>query len=130
MRTRSICCRTRSSAITLVLTTFFLLGAGAPSLLAAQKLQHSGIELEGYATAVTPNSITVFDKKRHETKITTDKDYSSLVGIGAAVTVWYTTEGGERRLEDIEISQRKHSPPQTDSGQTSNASPSGRGRRM
>lgn len=76
-------------------------GSGALCLLADQKPQHHGIELEGYATVVTPNSITVFDKKSRELKIITDKDYTSLVGIGAAVTVWYTTEGGVYRLEDI-----------------------------
>jgi hypothetical protein len=50
---------------------------------------------------VTPNSITVFDKKNDEIEIVTDKDYTALVGIAAPVTVWYTTEGGVNRLEDI-----------------------------
>ena len=50
---------------------------------------------------VTPNSITVFDKKSEEIEILTDKDYTSLVGIAAPVTVWYTTEGGVNHLEDI-----------------------------
>ena len=57
--------------------------------------------MEGYATVVTPDSITVFDKKSGEVKILTDKDYTSLIGIAAAVTVWFTTDGGVNRLEDI-----------------------------
>ena len=68
---------------------------------AAQKPQHAGIKLEGYATIVTPNSITVFDEKNHDIEILTTKDYTSLVGIAAPVTVWYTTEGGVNHLEDI-----------------------------
>jgi len=68
---------------------------------AAQKPQHTGIKLEGYATAITPDSITVFDKKNQEIQILTNKDYTSLVGIAAPLTVWYTTEGGVNRLEDI-----------------------------
>ena len=66
-----------------------------------QKPQHTGIKLEGYATVVTPDSILVFDKKNQEIQILTDKDYTSLVGIAAPVTVWYTTEGGVNHLEDI-----------------------------
>ncbi|MGO8819318.1 MAG: hypothetical protein ACLQVG_32200 [Terriglobia bacterium] len=50
---------------------------------------------------VTANSITVFDKKNQEIQIQTDKDYTSLVGIAAPVTVWYKPEGGVNRLEDI-----------------------------
>ncbi|MGA2988174.1 MAG: hypothetical protein ABSG32_30720 [Terriglobia bacterium] len=76
-------------------------GSGALTHLAAQKPQHRGIEMEGYATVVTPDSITVFDKKSGEVKILTDKDYTSLIGIAAAVTVWFTTDGGVNRLEDI-----------------------------
>jgi hypothetical protein len=68
---------------------------------AAQKPQHTGTKLEGFATAVTPTSITVFDKKSSEIEIHTDKDYTALVGIAAPVTVWYTTEGGVNHLEDI-----------------------------
>ena len=50
---------------------------------------------------ITADSITVLDKKAQVLKILTNKDYSSLVGIGAAVTVWYTTEDGANHLEDI-----------------------------
>ena len=71
------------------------------STLPAQKAQHHGTKVQGYATVVTPNSITVFDKKNDEIEIVTDKDYTALVGIAAPVTVWYTTEGGVNRLEDI-----------------------------
>jgi hypothetical protein len=60
-----------------------------------------GTKLEGYATAVTPTSITVFDKKNQEIEIVTDKDYTALVGIAAPVTVWYTSQGGVNHLEDI-----------------------------
>ena len=69
--------------------------------LSAQKPQHTGTKLEGFATAVTPTSITVFDKKNQEIEIVTDKDYTSLVGIAAPVTVWYTTQNGVNHLEDI-----------------------------
>ena len=68
---------------------------------AAQKPKHTGIKVEGYATVVTSNSITVFDKKNQEIQIQTDTDYTSLVGIAAPVTVWYKTEGGANHLEDI-----------------------------
>lgn len=68
---------------------------------AAQKPKHTGTKLEGYATIVEPDSIMVFDKKNQEIKILTDKDYTSLVGIAAPVTVWYTTSGGVNHLEDI-----------------------------
>jgi len=68
---------------------------------AAQKPQHTGIKLEGYATIVTPNSITVFDEKNHDIEILTSRDYTSLIAIAAPVTVWYTTEGGVNHLEDI-----------------------------
>ena len=80
MKARSICCCAGLSAIVPALALLFLLGAAAPSLLAAQKPQHTGTKLEGYATIVTPDSITVFDKKNHEIEIATDKDYTSLVG--------------------------------------------------
>jgi hypothetical protein len=72
------------------------------STLAAQKPQHTGTKLEGFATIVTSDSITVFDKKNQMVEVHTDKDYSALVGIAAPVTVWYTTEGGINHLEDIE----------------------------
>ena len=101
MKVHSSCCHTRRSAVALALTTFLLLGAAALSLLAAQKAQHTGIKLEGYATVVTPDSITVYDKKNQEIEIHTDKDYTSLVGIAGPVTVWYTTKGGVNHLEDI-----------------------------
>jgi hypothetical protein len=79
----------------------WLLGAATLSLV-AQAPQHTGTKLVGFATQVTPNSITVFDKaKQEEVQILTEKDYSSLIGIAAPVTVWYKTEGGVRRLEDI-----------------------------
>jgi hypothetical protein len=68
---------------------------------AAQQPKHTGIKLEGYATVVTANSITVFDKKNQEIQIQTDKDYTSLVGIASPVTVWYKPEGGVNHLEDI-----------------------------
>ena len=87
---------------------------GLGTTLAAPKPQHTGIKLEGYATVVTPNSITVFDKKNQEIEILTDKDYTSLVGIAAPVTVWYTTEGGVNHLEDIVYPTRgEHSSPPT-----------------
>jgi hypothetical protein len=68
---------------------------------AAQKPPHTGTKLEGFATVVTPDSITVYDKKTGEIEIHTDVDYSSLVGIAAPVTVWYTTRDGVNHLEDI-----------------------------
>ena len=79
---------------------------GSRASFAAQRPHHDGIKLEGFATAVTPNSITVFDKKNRETEILTDKDYTSLVGIAVPVTVWYTTENGMNRLEDIVYSRK------------------------
>lgn len=91
----------QSSVVALALTTFMLLGSGPRALGSAQKPQHAGTKLEGFATVVTPDSITVFDKKSQELKILAGKDYTSLVGIGAAVTVWYTSEGGVHHLEDI-----------------------------
>ena len=66
-----------------------------------QKPQHTGTKVEGFATVVTPDSITVFDKKNQMIEIHTDKDYTALVGIAAPVTVWYTTESGVNHLEDI-----------------------------
>ncbi len=74
---------------------------GSGALPAAQKPQHTGIKLEGYATVVTPTSITVFAKKNQVIEILTRKDYTSLVAIAAPVTVWYTNEGGVNHLEDI-----------------------------
>lgn len=74
---------------------------GSGTALAAQKPQHTGTKLEGFATIVTPDSITVFDKKNQIVEIQTDKDYTALVGIAAPVTVWYTTKGGMNYLEDI-----------------------------
>jgi hypothetical protein len=74
---------------------------GSGSTLAAQKPQHTGTKLEGFATIVTPDSITVFDKKNQIIEIHTNKDYTALVGIAAPVTVWYSTEGGVNHLEDI-----------------------------
>jgi hypothetical protein len=101
MQARSISYHIRLSAAALALTSFLTLGLGALSLVAGQKPQHAGIKLEGYATVVTPDSIAVFDKKDREIKILTDKDYTSLVGMGAPVTVWYTTKRGVYHLEDI-----------------------------
>lgn len=74
---------------------------GSGTALAAQKPQHTGTKLEGFATIITPDSITVFDKKNQIVEIHTDKDYTALVGIAAPVTVWYTTAGGVNHLEDI-----------------------------
>jgi hypothetical protein len=73
---------------------------------AAQTPKHDGIKLEGFATLVTSDSITVYDKKNRIVEIHTDKDYTSLVGIAAPVTVWYTTVGGVNQLEDIVYPQR------------------------
>jgi hypothetical protein len=94
-------CFAKSSAVTLALAAFILLGGGAVSMLGAQKPQHQGIKLQGFATVVTPDSITVFDKKSHVIEISTDKDYTSLVGIAVPITVWYTTKDGVNHLEDI-----------------------------
>ncbi len=85
------------------LAALCLLAAAHSSVIAAQKPKHTGIKVEGFAVAITPNSITVLDKKPQEIKILTAKDYSSQVGMGARVTVWYTTEGGANHLEDIEL---------------------------
>lgn len=74
---------------------------GWGALFPSEKPHHNGTKLEGFATVVTPDSITVFDKKNHAIEILTDKDYTSLVGIAAPVTVWYTTGGGVNHLEDI-----------------------------
>lgn len=71
------------------------------STLAAEKPQHKGAKVEGFATVVTSDSITVFDKKNQMIEIHTDRDYSALVGIAAPVTVWYTTANGVNHLEDI-----------------------------
>ena len=57
--------------------------------------------MEGYATVVSAGSINVVNKKGQVIEIRTDRDYTSLVAIAAPVTVWYTTEGGVNRLEDI-----------------------------
>ena len=84
-----------------LLLAICVIGVICGSTLAAQKPRHTGTKLEGFATIVTPDSITVFDKKNQMIEIHTDKDYSALVGIAAPVTVWYTTDGGINRLEDI-----------------------------
>lgn len=94
-------CQIRSAIVAPALTALLLLGAGVLCLRATQKPQHTGVKLEGFATIVEPDCITVFDKKNHEIQIHTDKDYTSLVGIAAPVTVWYTTAGGVNHLEDI-----------------------------
>lgn len=86
-----------------VLAALCLLAAAHSSVSAAQKQKHAGIKVEGFAVAITPGSITVLDKKPQEIKILTAKDYSSQVGMGARVTIWYTTEGGVNHLEDIEL---------------------------
>jgi hypothetical protein len=85
-----------------VLTVVLLLGATALLLDASENPQHTGTKLDGYVTAVQPDSIRVFDKKGQEFKILTDKDYTSIVGLGAEVTVWYTNQGGVYHLADIE----------------------------
>ena len=79
----------------------WMLAATALPIRAAQNPQHNGAKVEGFATVVTSDSITVFDKKNQMIEIHTDKDYSALVGIAAPVTVWYTTENGVNHLEDI-----------------------------
>ncbi len=71
------------------------------STIAEQKPQHTGTKVEGYATVVTTDSITVFDKKNQMVEIHTARDYSALVGIAAPVTVWFTTKDGENFIEDI-----------------------------
>jgi hypothetical protein len=90
------------SSIAQVLTVFFLFGVASLLLFASENPQHKGTKLEGYTIGVKPDNITVVDKKGQELKILTDKDYTSIVGLGAEVTVWYTNEGGAYRLEDIE----------------------------
>jgi hypothetical protein len=85
-----------------IVCAFFLCAAIAGGLVAVENPKHAGTKLEGYATGVTPESITVFDKQGQERKILTDKDYTSIVGLGAEVTVWYTNQGGVYHLEDIQ----------------------------
>jgi hypothetical protein len=85
------------------LSAIILLIAAHVCLFPAQNPKHTGTKLEGYAIDVTSDSITVFDKKRQEIKILTDKDYTSRVGMGALVTLWYTNEGGAYHLQDIEL---------------------------
>lgn len=89
------------SPIAQVLTVFLLVGATALLLCASENPRHKGTKLEGYTTAVQPDRITVFDKKGQEFEFLTDKDYTSIVGLGAEVTVWYTNQGGVYRLEDV-----------------------------
>lgn len=84
-----------------VLVLIVAAGAGAGRLVAEEQTRHTGTKVEGFATVVTPGSITVFDKKNQEIEIQTDKDYTSLVGIAAPVTVWYTTKDGVNHLEYI-----------------------------
>lgn len=95
--------RSRSSQSRLVFLSVMslLLIADSLTLRAAQKPEHTGTRLQGYAIEVTPHGITVFDKKDLTVELQTDKDYTALVGIGAAVTVWYTTNGGVNHLENI-----------------------------
>jgi hypothetical protein len=100
IQVRSFIHNTRRCALAVAIATF-LLGAAAPLPVAAQKPEHTGTKLEGYATQVTPDSINVFDKKNRELTILTDKDYTSLIKIGAPVTVWYKKESGVYRLKDI-----------------------------
>jgi hypothetical protein len=71
------------------------------STRAEQKPQHAGTKVEGFATVVTSDSVTIFSKKNRTIEIHTGKDYSALVGIAAPVTVWYTTKNGVNFLEDI-----------------------------
>jgi hypothetical protein len=78
-----------------------LILAGAPCLGAGQKAQHTGTKVEGFAVVITPQSITLFDKKGREIDLVTDKDYTSLIASAAPVTVWYSTTGGVHHLEDI-----------------------------
>jgi hypothetical protein len=80
--------------------------SGGSRARAAQKPQHTGTKVEGFATVVTADSILLFDKKsNHEILIHTDKDYTSLVAIATPVTVWYTTANGANHLEDIVYAQ-------------------------
>lgn len=81
-----------------------LTGAGATLSSSAQnseKSEHHGTKVEGYATTITFDTITLLDKKNQIVEIHTDKDYSAVVGIAAPITVWYTSEDGVNRLEDI-----------------------------
>ena len=87
--------------LTVCLIGMLCVAGGPGNPFAAEKAHHTGTKLEGYATVVKAKSITVFDKKGEEIEVHTDKDYSSLVGIAAPVTVWYTSEGGVNHLEDI-----------------------------
>lgn len=101
MKNHSVRARGLLPAAALGFVAWLLLGAGAAALPAGQKPEHTGTRLEGYAIEVTPHSMTVFDKKDLTVELQTDKDYTALVGIGAAVTVWYTTNGGVNHLQDI-----------------------------
>ena len=71
--------------------------------LAAQEPQHKGTRLEGYATVVEPDRITVLDDHNQVFQILTSKDYTSQVPAATPVRVWYTTEGGANHLEDLVI---------------------------
>jgi hypothetical protein len=69
----------------------------------AEQPQHRGTKLEGYAVAVTPDSLTVFDKKGEQFKCQTGHDYSSQIGLGAEITLWYTKEGETCHVEDVKL---------------------------
>lgn len=101
MSTRSVSRRASRWLASVMVIALLFPAAGAGALPGSQKSEHTGTRLEGYATVVTPNSITVFDRKKREFKIMTDKDYTALVGAGAAVTVWYIDINGVYHLEDI-----------------------------
>lgn len=93
-------CSTSKVALGVVLAALFFV---VVQVLAAEKPQHKGAKLEGYAVGVTSDSLTVFDKKGEQFKILTSKDYTSIVGLGAEITLWYTNEGGVYHLEDVQV---------------------------
>ena len=93
----------QSSILGIGVTILVAVGFGAGCLVGAQKTGHVGFKVEGYATIVTPDTITIFDTKKNDIiEIKTRKDYTSLVGIAAPVTAWYTVQNGVNHLEDIQ----------------------------
>ncbi len=110
MTPHEVCSRSRASLfvylVGVICAITVICGSPARGAWAAEQHQHAGVKLQGYVTVVTSDSILVFDKKNNqEVQILTDKDYTSILGIASPVTVWYTTQGGVNRLEDIEYSR-------------------------
>jgi hypothetical protein len=71
---------------------------GFPAVASAREKRLDGLKMVGQTTAVEPARVTIRGAEGHELTVLCQEDFTSKVGLGSKVTVWYTSQHGVNTL--------------------------------